>query len=143
MSALAQLPAVTCAFAEHERIIVMTANGKTLEPMRDLIRDECGVDTQKRRYIIVGAQDVKGFEAVALGEKVNVKAVEPGMVKLAQETLKKHPNAQAFLMECTELPPYSDALRAATGLPVYDAITNCNFFIAGRADNHRFGLQSW
>lgn len=45
MSALAQLPAVTCAFAEHEKIIVMTANSKTLEPMRDLIRDECGVDT--------------------------------------------------------------------------------------------------
>ena len=143
MSSLAQLPAVTCAYAAHERIIIMTANGKTLEPMRDLIRDECGVDTQAKRYIIVGAADVPGFEAVALGEKVNVKKVEPGMVKLAKDTLAKYPNATAFLMECTELPPYSDALRAATGLPVYDAITNCNFFIAGREDNHRFGLQSW
>jgi len=45
MSALAQLPAVTCAFHKNEKIIVMTANGTTLEPMRDLVRDECGVDT--------------------------------------------------------------------------------------------------
>lgn len=45
MSALSQLPGVTCAFAAHEQIIIMTANGKTLEPMRELIRDECGVDT--------------------------------------------------------------------------------------------------
>jgi len=46
MSALAQLPAVTCAYAAHEEIIIMTANGETLKPMNDLIRDECGVDTQ-------------------------------------------------------------------------------------------------
>ena len=46
MSALAQLPAVTCAYAAHEEIIIMTANGETLKPMNDLIRDECGIDTQ-------------------------------------------------------------------------------------------------
>jgi len=62
----------------------MTANSKTLEPMRDLIRDECGVDTQETRYRIIGAQDVPGFEAVALGEKVDVKKVTPGMVALAK-----------------------------------------------------------
>merc|ERR1712151_652690 len=111
--------------------------------MRDLIRDECGVDTQAKRYIICGAQDVPGFEAVALGEKVNVKKVEPGMVKLAKEMIVKHPAARAFLMECTELPPYSDAVRAATGLPVYDAITACDLFISGLVDNERFGLNDW
>ena len=45
MSALAQLPAVTCAYDEKEKVIIMTANAKTLEPMRDLIKDECGVET--------------------------------------------------------------------------------------------------
>lgn len=60
--------------------MIMTANGKTLEPMRDLIREECGVSTEDPRYIIVGAQDIDGFEAVALGEKVDVKKVTPGMV---------------------------------------------------------------
>jgi hypothetical protein len=45
MSALSQLPAVVCCYAEHEKIIIMTANAKTLMPMNDLIRDECGVDT--------------------------------------------------------------------------------------------------
>lgn len=84
MSSLAQLPAVTCAYNASEQIIIMTANSKTLEPMRDLIRDECGVDTQNTRYHIIGAQDVEGFEAVALGEKVNVEKVTPGMVKLAK-----------------------------------------------------------
>ena len=33
MSSLCQLPAVTCGYAEKEQIIIMTANGKSLEPM--------------------------------------------------------------------------------------------------------------
>lgn len=111
--------------------------------MRDLIRDECGVDTQAERYHIVGGQDVAGFEAVALGEKVNVKKVTPGMVKLAKESLKKWPASRAFLFECTELPPYADAVRHATGLPVFDSITGCDFFISSLMDNARFGLNDW
>lgn len=65
------------------------------------------------------------------------------MVKLALDTLKKHPTAVAFCLECTELPPYSDAIRAATGLPVFDSITNCDFYINAFRDNERFGLNDW
>lgn len=121
----------------------MTANSKTLEPMRDLIRDECGVDTQDTRYHIIGAQDVPGFEAVALGEKVNVEKVTPGMVKLAVDALIEFPLARAFLLECTELPPYADAIRHATGKPVFDSITGCDFFISSVQDNVRFGINDW
>jgi Asp/Glu/hydantoin racemase len=131
MSALAQLPAVTCAYAQHEQILIMTANGHTLEPMRDLIRDECGVDTQLKRFHVVGCEDVDGFEAVAEGKKVDVAKCTPGIVKKAQDAIKMYPQSRAILLECTELPPYADAIRHATGLPVYDAITNCDFFVMG------------
>lgn len=46
---------------------------------------------------------------------------------------------RALLLECTELPPYGDALRYATGLPTYDAITTADAFIHGFMDNPRFG----
>jgi hypothetical protein len=143
MSALAQLPAVTCGFSKYELIGVMTANGESLRPMRNLIKDECGVDPEERRFIMIGCENVPGFEAVAAGGKVNVAKVTPGMVQLAKETLIKNPTMRCILLECTELPPYSDALRAATGLPVYDAITCCNFFITGKQDNARFGINDW
>ena len=144
MSSLCQLPAVTCGYAEHEQMIIMTANGESLKPMRDLIRDECGVDTQDKRYNIVGCEDVPHFgDEVAEGKKVNTKLATPGIVKLAKEALKKYPKSRAFLLECTELPPYSDAIRASTGLPVYDSITACHFFISGHKDNPRFGLDNW
>jgi hypothetical protein len=118
MSSLAQLPAITCAFSKDELIAVLTANGESLKPMRDLIKDECGVDPEDKRFVFVGCEDVPGFEAVALGQKVDVEAVTPGMVAKAKRTLEEHPEVRAFLFECTELPPYSDAVRAATGLPV-------------------------
>ena len=143
MSALAQLPAVTSAYHDSEQIAILTANGHTLEPMRDLIRAECGVNTQNKRFHIKGAENVDGFEAVALGEKVDTKKVTPGIVKLCQQILVDFPDTRAFLFECTELPPYSDAVRYATGKPVFDAITACDFFLSGRQDNVRFGLNNW
>lgn len=35
----------------------------------------------------------------------------------------REPQLQALLLECTNLPPYADALRAASGLPVHDIVT--------------------
>ena len=144
MSALSQLPGVVTAYDEDEQIIIMTANAKTLEPMYPLINKYCRTDLQgKKRFHIVGCEDVPGFEAVALGQKVDTAKVEPGIVKKALDTLKEFPDSRCFLMECTELPPYSDAIRAATGLPVYDAITGCDFFINAFRDNKRFGANDW
>jgi len=75
MSSLCQLPAVTCAFSSNEEIIILTADSKSLEPMSNLIKKECGVNTNEERYHIVSCEDVEGFEAVALGAKVNTKLV--------------------------------------------------------------------
>lgn len=143
MSALAQLPAVTCAFGDDEKIVIVTANGDSLEPMHALIADECGFEIDDERFVIIGAEKVKGFDAVIKGEKVDTQLVMPGMVELCKNAIKEHKNVRAFLFECTELPPYSDAVRCETGLPVYDAITACDFFIDGFRDNVRFGLRNW
>ena len=80
---------------------------------------------------------------VANGDKVDTEKATPGIVKLAKETQYKHPNVRAFLFECTELPQFSDAVRAATGLPVYDSITMSDSFMAGVTDNARFGEDGW
>lgn len=143
LSSLAQLPSVTCSFGQHEMIAIVTANGQMLEPMRPLIKDMCGVETHEKRYVIVSCIDIPGFEAVALGEKVDTVKVMPGMVRKCQQTLQMHPNIRAFLFECAELPPYSDAVRKATGLPVFDFVTCAEFFISGYKDNPNFGVDGW
>jgi len=37
----------------------------------------------------------------------------------------------AFVLECTDLPPFSDAVRKATGYPVFDFVTLTNFVYQG------------
>ena len=144
MSSLCQLPSVTCAYGQNEKIAIFTANGVSLAPMRDLIRDECGVDTEQERYIIVGCENVDHFgDEVAKGLKVNTDLATPGIVQKALETQAANPEIRAFLFECTELPQFSDAVRAATGLPVYDSITMSDSFMSGVTDNKRFGLNDW
>ena len=103
----------------------------------------CGIPENENRILIVGCQHVDGFQAVALGEKVNVEKVTPGMIELAKEVVYENPNVKCILLECTELPPYADSLRAEIGLPVYDAITNCDSFMSGFLDNKNFGLNNW
>merc|ERR1719229_526672 len=62
---------------------------------------------------------------------------------MTKEILMKEPTIRAVIMECTELPPYADALRAEFNLPVFDAITCADFFVSARKDNPRFGLNQW
>lgn len=143
MSALCLLPAVTCAYGKKEKIAIFTANGKSLEPMRNLIKEECGVEIHDSRYVIVGCEDIPGFEAVALGTKVDYDKTVPGVVARAREIIAKHSDVRAFLFECTELPQFSDAVRHATKLPVWDAITASDCFVDGFTDNPRFGKQNW
>ena len=81
MSSLCQLPFINCAFGSNEEFIILSANGKSMEAMHDLIQEEFSVDTHDERYHIIGCEDVEGFEAVALGGKVDTKKVEPGIVK--------------------------------------------------------------
>ena len=112
--------------------------------MRDLIRDECGVDTQDKRGNIVGCEDAPHVgQAVANGDKVNVEEATPWIVRKAVHALFKYPKSRAFLLECTELPAYSGAIRFYTGLPAYDSITACYFFISGHKDNSIFGFDYW
>jgi len=144
MSSLCAAPSVAAAYAKDELIAIFTANSTSLEPMRELIKEECGIDPEDKRFVVVGCQDVPIFgKAVADGLKVDWEAVTPHMVKLAQDTVKANPELRAIIFECTELPPYSDAVREATGLPVFDSITTSNAFIASMQDNPLFGANNW
>jgi len=143
MSAMVQCPSIAAAFDPRDQILILTANGKSLEPQKEILLNSCGFDVNEDRFVIVGCQDVDGFDAVARGEEVDHERVTPGIVKLASQVLKTHPNVTAVLMECTELPPYSDAVRAASGLPVFDAITGADFYINAYKDNPRFGIDDW
>jgi len=142
MSSICSLPAVTVALSEHGKIAIFTASGQSLEPMHDLIKDLCGIETNEDKFVIVGCEDVEGFDPIFVGGKLDLEKATAGIVEKALKVIHDHP-IRGILMECTQLPPFSDAVRAATHKPVWDAITNANFFIEAFVDNPRFGLNDW
>ncbi|XP_067023924.1 uncharacterized protein [Acropora muricata] len=90
ISSLCQLAAVTCGYAAKEQIMIMTANGRSLELTRNLIKDECGVEPEETRYNIVGCEDVSHFgQAVTNRDKVNVEEATPWIVRKAVHALFK------------------------------------------------------
>ena len=44
-------------------------------------------------------------------------------VDAARRLVAKHPDVTTIVLECTNLPPYADAVRAATGCAVHDLTT--------------------
>jgi len=50
-------------------------------------------------------------------------AARAATVAAAQALRRRRPDVGAIVLECTNMPPYADAVRAATGLPVHDITT--------------------
>ena len=143
LSCLIQLPSIVLSLNFDEEIAIFTANSDALEPIEEELDRVCNLPAHDHRLKIVGCQDVPGFEAVAEGKRVDVEKVEPGIIDLTNKFLEKNPNVGCILLECTELPAYANALRDSTGLPVYDAISNCDAFMSGFFEDKRFGRHGW
>ena len=150
MSSLCQAPSVTNLFDRDELIAIFTSDAKALGRMLPLIKEQCRIDVGEERFIIVDCSKVDGFGIeIEKGLQVNVEEVSPLMVALAKQVVKHDRDRQAehklraIIFECTELPPYSDAVRAATGLPVFDSISTSNAFMASMQDNPLFGASDW
>ncbi|MEM8551512.1 MAG: hypothetical protein AAGF45_03970 [Pseudomonadota bacterium] len=143
LSALIQLPTIINSIGIDDEIAVYTANGRSLETIESQLDTLCGLREHSHRLKIVGCESVPGFDAVAAGKKVDEKKVGAGLLELTSNVIRNNPNIKCILLECTELPPYANAIRYITGLPVYDAVTNCDMFMSGFLENSNFGMHGW
>jgi hypothetical protein len=48
---------------------------------------------------------------------------ESDVVHAAQELVERHPSVRQIVLECTNMPPYRDAIARATGRSVHDIVT--------------------
>ncbi|MGO4404358.1 aspartate/glutamate racemase family protein [Bosea sp. RAF48] len=58
----------------------------------------------------------------------DISRLEEEVVTAARALVARHPNVGAILCECTNLPPHSAAIAAATGRPVFDIIGFVEWF---------------
>jgi hypothetical protein len=79
-----------------------------------------------QRLVAIGLQDTNHFYPRIHnfdGQPLDPEVAEHEIVDIANGTLTKFPEIGAFVFECTNLAPYSAAVRRATGCPVFDIVT--------------------
>ncbi|MQA76492.1 MAG: hypothetical protein GEU88_19580 [Solirubrobacterales bacterium] len=110
-----------------DELAVLVANGQTVG---DRLLEPVGIVGEVReRCVFRGLEDREHFSSVCLtdGGEIDVAQMEVDMVETSREVLAEHPNVRAFLLECSDMPPYSAAVQRATGLPVFDWIGFINY----------------
>lgn len=127
LSSLLQVPMVLAMLGTEQKLAVLVANGATVS--EQLLRPVGITDELQRRLVLRGLEDKPHFRAAMLdevGEK-DVGRMEREMVETALTVLEQDPSVGAFLLECSDMPPYSSAVQRATGLPVFDWIGFINY----------------
>ncbi|HEY3954976.1 MAG TPA: aspartate/glutamate racemase family protein [Streptosporangiaceae bacterium] len=132
-SSLLQIPLVLRTLGPEQKVCVLTVDGRTLTP-RHFAGAGLGPQ-QLSRVVVAGLEHTEHFHAMIVGEtaELDVARAEGEVVAAARQAAAADPAVCAFVFECTNLPPYAAAVRAATGLPVWDATTLIGWLRGGTA----------
>ncbi len=119
-SSLLQLKTAPIMLKPFQALGVMTVSSDSLTERHFSALGVCRSD-----YPIIGMDKESEFVSVFLGNKtkLNESVCCQEMVDTAQRFVADNPNLGAIVLECTNMPPYSNAIRQATGLPVFDVVT--------------------
>ena len=127
-SALLQVPWVQATLPPGKRVGIVTVCAATLSPAH-LAAAGVPADTP-----VAGTENGREFYRVLIrGEKddLDVALAEQDILAAGRDLLARHPDIGAIVLECTNMPPYAAALRAALGVPVYDIYAMMTWFHAG------------
>jgi hypothetical protein len=118
MSSLLQAPMLLRLLRPDQRLGVLVANGAGIS---EAVLHGAGI-TDPSRLHIQGLDHKPHFNEVALQEtgSLDEDRIRAEVVETAVETVEADPSVGAFLLECSDLPPYARSVREATGLPVFD-----------------------
>ena len=126
-SSLMQIPMVQATLPPGKRVGVLTVDARSLGPDH-LKAAGVPLDTP-----IIGTESGREFTRVLIGneERLDIEAAEQDLLDAGRALVAKHPDVGALVLECTNMAPYSSALRKALNLPVYDIVGFITWFHSG------------
>ena len=125
MSSLMQIPTICASLPKERAVGVITADDRLMTDR--LLQGSAGAHADRVR--IAGMQEGPEFARGILAQEGSLDAalLSDEVVAVAQALIARYPEIGALLLECALLPPYSRAVQQATGLPVYDFITQTDW----------------
>lgn len=125
LTSLVQLPMLLHMVGSNQELGIITANSAGLGSAEFA---KVGVhDTA--RIKVAGMEKHPHFNDVILKElgTLDQQLMEAEVVQAAKDLVRDNPQIGAFMLECSDLPPYSKAIHEATGLPVFDWANFINY----------------
>lgn len=132
-SPLLMLPLVQQCLPRHRRVGVVTYSAAALSPR---VLEAAGADPFTP---IEGVDPAGHFGRTIRNGAVHLDParMSADVVAAARRLVSAHADLGAIVLECANMPPYRDAVVAATELPVYDAAQLVAWFHAGIAGSAR------
>jgi Asp/Glu/hydantoin racemase len=123
-SSLMQIPLVARMLRADQQVGVMTIDSRHLTEAHLRAVGVAGLP-----LIIAGLETEKELTRVLIDNEpeLDVQQAEADMVHVARRMVADHPAIGAIVFECTNMPPYAQAVQRATGLPVFDIVTLTNW----------------
>lgn len=84
--------------------------------------------------VLVGFQDVSGFEVVEHFGKMDTQTLAPRVLERLEQAQTAYPAIEGWMVECTQLGCFSNLIRVNTNMPVLDGITAADFFMEGEEE---------
>lgn len=127
-SSLLQLRSAVVMLQPSQQLGVMTISANSLTE-----RHFSALGVSRCDFPIAGMPADSEFVSVFLGDKTELdkSTCSAEMVATAQRFKAENPQLGAIVLECTNMPPYANAIREATGLPVFDVVTLLNYANSG------------
>ena len=123
-SALLMAPMVKATISSNKKVCILTANKRTLTD-----NHLASVGINRNDYIIYGLEEEKTFTnfTVENWNEVDIEECKEDLLKIARRAMVENDNIGAFVLECTNMPPYSLDIQHEVKRPVYDIISLLDF----------------
>jgi len=123
-SSLLLVPFVHRMLRKDQAIGVITADKGSL---KEAHLRSVGIDTSIP-VCIAGLEETTAFSQILTNPyaSFDVQEFKGQLIRIVNDLLSEASNVGAIVLECTDLPPFSAAIREETGLPVFDIVTLIN-----------------
>jgi len=122
---LLQVPLIAKFLKENQSIGILSARSKSLTKKHLY---EAGI-TDSVSLNILGMEDYHEWNKLLVNtnDDIDLKIIESEICEASLELLKVNSHIGAFVLECTDMSPFSAKIREITELPVFDFITLAHY----------------
>jgi hypothetical protein len=126
LSTVSLLATIFATIPADAQVALLTSDTRSYR--RSYLTAAC-TETQADRVVVIGGNEIPAAHSYLTGNGLDYQALSRDLPVHFTALRHEHRNLAAVLIACPGFAPFSQSLRQATSLPVYDAFTLANFLM--------------